>query len=148
MLATQGIDNLRDEIAELLKSVQLSKHQTDPVSSPKSTRSTDHERSTVIDNNKLHIIGLRSSLRAAQERIELLSEENARLKNELKNCRRTVETRKIIQTVADRYKIGNREKTKLVNHLKEEVKSLKSDKERMTNELATVSRIIKTVLIK
>ena len=93
-------------------------------------------------------MGLRSSLKAAQEKIESLSEENARLRKEVINSKRTLETRQMIAAATDCYKIGNKEKARIIASLKDEVKLLKVDKERMHDELATLSRIIKTVLIK
>jgi len=138
-LAMTGIDQLREEISDLLRSVEQRGQQAPASPEPKKVSNID---------NRLHIIGLRSSLKAAQDKIESLSEENARLKRDILNSRRQIETRQMITAATDCYKIGNKEKTKIIAHLKDEVKLLKADKDRMRDELATLSRIIKTVLIK
>jgi predicted RNase H-like nuclease (RuvC/YqgF family) len=141
-LAITGIDQLREEISELLRSVEQKNRPSQVPASP------EPKKPSQIDNNKLHIIGLRSSLKAAQEKIEALTDENERLRRDIMNSKRTIETKQMIAAATDCYKIGNREKTKIIGHLKEEIKMLKADKERMRDELATLSRIIKTVLIK
>ena len=141
-LAINNIDKLREEITELLRSVEERTKVSETPTSP------EPQKTTNIDNKKLHIIGLRSSLKAAQEKIEELSDENARLKREVANSKRTIETKQMIAAATDCYKIDNKEKAKIILKLKEEIKTLKADKERMRDELATLSRIIKTVLIK
>lgn len=140
-LAITGIDQLRDEISDLLRSVEDRGKPLQGTLSPDVKKST-----TQIDNSKLHIIGLRSSLRAAQDKIESLTEDNTRLRREVLNSKRTIETKQMIQAATDCYKVGNKEKAKIINQLREEIKALKADKERMRDELSTLSRIIKTVL--
>ena len=144
-LAITGIDQLREEISELLKSVE---ERNKPEANNENDLSRTTRKQSSIENSKLHIIGLRTSLKAAQDRIEELTEENARLRREAMGAKRQMETKQIIMAATDCYKLGNKEKSKIILHLKDEIKVLKADKDRMRDELATLSRIIKTVLMK
>ena len=147
--AIDGIDNLREEISQIIHSVESRYLSSPQVRVPLSEVNTpfckgDGSKShRVFDGNQLHVAGLRASLSEANRANSKLKEENTRLQSEINSMRRRSELNKEMKMMYSTQSKVARDQAKEIQSLKAELKSAAEERQRMVEEIGALTRIIK-----